>query len=74
MNNLAVGDFTNVASALVKSKTDIFCTICYLTFAEDDKVTELECDERHIFHIQCLKPWLEKSLSCPLCREAINAD
>ena len=48
--------------------------ICCGSFAPEDDVTELECDERHIFHTDCLRPWLEKQLSCPICRTRVKID
>lgn len=43
-----------------KSKQQVSCIICLTNFKEDDQVSELNCDERHIFHTQCLQPWLEQ--------------
>ena len=61
MSNLSMGNFTTVASGIVKANDDANCVICCVNFTEeDDDVTELECDERHIFHTECLRPWLEK--------------
>ena len=72
MNNLSMGNFTTVASSYVKEDEDASCVICCANFGEDDEVTELECDNRHIFHTECLRPWLEKSLSCPICRMKVK--
>jgi len=53
---------------------DALCVICTCEFEPEDEVTELECDTRHIFHKECLLPWLEKRLSCPTCRTDVNID
>jgi hypothetical protein len=47
------------------------CTICLAEFVQTDKVLKLECD--HMFHSQCLLPWLSRQRSCPLCRYRIGA-
>jgi hypothetical protein len=44
------------------------CPICWKSYVEDDaKVFEFQC--RHIFHQQCAIEWLERSITCPLCRQ-----
>ena len=42
------------------------CAICTEHFEKDEKVSGLECD--HIFHSECLIPWLEIQNTCPNCR------
>ena len=45
MNNLSMGNFTNVASQMVKDDEEAQCVICYDKFThDDDQVTELECN------------------------------
>ena len=51
------------------------CTICMEEFTKSDKVSELKCDNRHIFHSYCLEKWFEANkddlLRCPLCKETV---
>jgi hypothetical protein len=56
-----------------KSKEQDTCIICLSNFKEDDEVSELNCDERHIFHTECLQRWLEQQLRCPLCKKEVSA-
>ena len=42
------------------------CAVCTEEFEKDEKVSELECN--HIFHSECLMPWLEIQNTCPNCR------
>ena len=75
MTQLNTGMFQNVASSMVKVKDEEFCcTICLVTFGNEDDVTELECDRRHLFHTECLRPWLETNLSCPICRTEVTVN
>jgi len=41
------------------------CTICFSELEDGDKVGDLGC--RHVFHTDCLKMWVAKRNSCPLC-------
>ncbi|CDW89527.1 ring finger protein 126 [Stylonychia lemnae] len=50
------------------------CAICQDKLeAENEKITQLKCNPKHVFHSQCIKKWLEQEsksnhTSCPLCR------
>lgn len=43
---------------------------CLEELIDDDDLRILSCD--HIFHYECLKWWLIKSKSCPMCREEVH--
>ena len=48
------------------------CPICWSDFSRNDYVTTLYCNEKHIFHTECIEQWIRNGQnSCPLCREAI---
>lgn len=42
------------------------CSICLDDYERNDRVGYLNCG--HFFHKDCIKTWLEKQSSCPLCR------
>jgi hypothetical protein len=42
------------------------CAICFAPLIDGDRVGALPCD--HVFHVECLKPWLQKHNRCPLCQ------
>ncbi|KAM7268704.1 hypothetical protein ACFE04_010870 [Oxalis oulophora] len=43
------------------------CSICLEDYMDDDMLCLLpRCD--HYFHMKCVKIWLEKTASCPICR------
>ena len=44
------------------------CTICAVEYCETDEVVVMKCDERHLFHEECIKRWLRINSNCPICR------
>ncbi|KAF9909197.1 hypothetical protein EC991_008958 [Linnemannia zychae] len=42
------------------------CSVCKDEFAKEDNLLQLPC--KHIFHEDCIKPWLKVSGTCPTCR------
>jgi len=52
---------------------DATCSICLVDFKDNptQKIAQLNCSGKHIFHADCLKSWVEKNDICPLCREKI---
>ncbi|KAF5736391.1 E3 ubiquitin-protein ligase RING1-like [Tripterygium wilfordii] len=44
----------------------MFCAICKDQFVIDSVGKELPC--KHIYHPDCILPWLSSHNSCPLCR------
>lgn len=52
------------------SQRSQLCAVCLDGFKENQKVFQLPC--KHFYHEQCLKPWMQKTGSCPSCRSAID--
>lgn len=54
------------------------CCICLDSFERGDACNRLPCNAGHIFHVECLQYWLQRSNLCPLCRfnifEALSSD
>ncbi|KAG0286870.1 hypothetical protein BGZ96_009095 [Linnemannia gamsii] len=48
----------------LEAKTE--CSVCKDEFAKEDNLLQLPC--KHIFHEDCIKPWLKVSGTCPTCR------
>jgi len=46
------------------------CTICTEFLDGSRDVSVLRCG--HLFHGDCLSPWLSKSLTCPQCRQNVT--
>jgi hypothetical protein len=50
----------------VQEDDDVACTICFAPLEEGERVGALTCS--HQFHTDCLKEWLPRRNSCPLCQ------
>lgn len=48
------------------------CSICTVDYAAKEAVVVLKCDERHLFHEDCVKKWLQINAICPICRAPIS--
>jgi len=46
------------------------CCICASEFDACTEIRHLQCG--HFFHSHCLRDWLPRSLTCPLCREDLG--
>ena len=47
------------------------CTICMEDFSAKEKVAKMRVCE-HVFHRECIDPWLEKNNRCPNCQQEIQ--
>ena len=48
------------------------CAVCLEPLKIGDKIRRLPCSTMsHAFHTECIDPWLERKLSCPVCRARI---
>jgi hypothetical protein len=52
--------------------TDDECPICIMKYKVADKIKVLPC--KHIFHKKCIKKWLDKKDTCPLCNFDIKKE
>ena len=47
------------------------CVICMERFRERDVVSPLPCHVNHLFHTHCIRPWLLRNKTCPLCKSEL---
>jgi hypothetical protein len=47
------------------------CAICLTEFGVGEMVSSLKCDKKHCFHAGCIRSWLERQNSCPLCQKIV---
>ncbi len=43
------------------------CSICICEFERGERLAQMPCNIKHVFHADCLAKWLRKSKACPLC-------
>ncbi|KAL2942181.1 RING-H2 finger protein ATL32 [Bienertia sinuspersici] len=60
--------FTYSEVAVDRTQSDpLECTVCFSPFEPHEKLRLLpKCN--HVFHVDCLDPWLMDHSTCPLCR------
>ncbi|KAL2330461.1 hypothetical protein Fmac_018042 [Flemingia macrophylla] len=51
---------------------ELVCAICKDVLALGTEVSQLPCS--HLYHINCILPWLSARNSCPLCRYELPTD
>ncbi|CAL56536.1 Zinc finger, RING/FYVE/PHD-type [Ostreococcus tauri] len=54
-----------------KETSDGKCAICFDGYAAHDSVISMPCAATHSFHEACVKEWLLRDDSCPLCRSSL---
>lgn len=63
----AVADLAETAAPAPEAQAGEVCAICLDEFEDDDVVQLPDC--RHLFHADCLQPWLRQRNTCPLCKQ-----
>eukprot|EP00002_Diphylleia_rotans_P000236 TRINITY_DN10119_c0_g1_i2.p1 TRINITY_DN10119_c0_g1~~TRINITY_DN10119_c0_g1_i2.p1 ORF type:complete len:108 (+),score=6.72 TRINITY_DN10119_c0_g1_i2:158-481(+) len=48
---------------------DPTCVICLTDYVESVEVVVLSC--RHHYHLSCLRDWLIRNPTCPLCKQLV---
>lgn len=47
------------------------CSICLCCFDLGEMLISLPCDKKHSFHANCIRQWLQRQNSCPLCQRMV---
>lgn len=48
------------------------CSVCWEDFKINELVRKLACS--HVYHEDCIVPWLNLHGTCPICRKSLNGD
>ncbi|XP_014253516.1 E3 ubiquitin-protein ligase RNF126-B isoform X2 [Cimex lectularius] len=61
-------------TVITKEQADINlqCSVCWEDFKVDEPVRKLPCE--HVYHENCIIPWLELHGTCPICRKTLIED
>lgn len=51
--------------------TNCDCSICLSSFDMGEMLISLPCDKKHSFHASCIRQWLQRQNSCPLCQKMV---
>lgn len=47
------------------------CPICLCNFDMGEMLISLPCNHKHSFHAACIRQWLQRQNSCPLCQKLV---
>ncbi|PRQ54404.1 putative aminoacyltransferase, E1 ubiquitin-activating enzyme [Rosa chinensis] len=61
-----------IPTVRMTSRSMSVCAVCKEQFAEDAEAKQLACN--HVYHPDCILPWLSSRSSCPLCRYQLPTD
>lgn len=57
----------------IQKPATLDCPICLGTFEKEDKIVELNCGNKHIYHPDCIQPYFDQGgKTCPSCRGAFD--
>ena len=61
----------SVIKMLKLGEVELECAVCLIEF-KDHEILNLLPDCCHVFHSDCIKPWLASHVTCPVCRASLD--
>lgn len=65
-----IGAIPNVKITEEHCRNNMQCSVCMDDFVLEETVKKLRCE--HLFHENCITPWLQMHATCPVCRKTLN--
>lgn len=62
----AIDEYREHEERIHRNAYNILCPICFVDISRQQQSELLPCC--HLFHKKCIKTWMEKSHTCPMCR------
>jgi len=70
----ALEDLQRVKACAETRSVQPSCVVCMEDFKDGDSCIKLPCSSRHIFHENCIMPWLKTHNTCPTCRHELEPE
>jgi len=70
--NLNDQQISKLKRITIEEDNENTCTTCLNRFKEGEDVIVLPCNDKHMYHTNCIVPWLKMSVHCPLCKADIR--
>ncbi|KAH8383264.1 hypothetical protein KR009_007607 [Drosophila setifemur] len=67
-----INEIPNVQVSAEEVERKVQCSICWDDFKLDETVRKLPCS--HLYHENCIVPWLNLHSTCPICRKSLADD
>ncbi|XP_034664487.1 E3 ubiquitin-protein ligase Iruka [Drosophila subobscura] len=67
-----INEIPNVQITSEEVEKKMQCSICWDDFKMDETVRKLPCS--HLYHENCIVPWLNLHSTCPICRKSLAND
>lgn len=71
-SKVAVDALPTIEINLDHVKSDTHCAVCTEPFEANAVARELPC--KHLYHSDCILPWLQQRNSCPVCRHELPSE
>ncbi|KAL7134283.1 hypothetical protein ABFS83_11G016300 [Erythranthe nasuta] len=65
-----IDDLSTVKISRKHVRAESTCAVCKERFESGTRVKKLPCG--HLYHSECIGPWLEQRSSCPVCRQKVT--
>ncbi|KAH8278961.1 hypothetical protein KR018_011780 [Drosophila ironensis] len=69
LSSQRINEIPNVQISAEEVERKIQCSICWEDFKLEETVRKLPCS--HLYHENCIVPWLNLHSTCPICRKSL---